>query len=113
MRFDNLTYDGALFVRPRGKHDIGLISADDRAVSRNLDDIESVEIFQLPRLGCGRAGHAADFRVQGNEVLQRDGAEDATLLLQVESFLGFDRGLKSGGPTAVLRDAPLKLVDQL
>ena len=52
-------------------------------------------------------------RIQADQSLQRDRAQNASLRAQPQPLLGFERGLQAGGPAPVLGHAALELVHQL
>ena len=61
----------------------------------------------------GGAGHAAYHRVQRDQVLERDLAQDHSLRLGRHALLDFDGGVQTGGPAAVKSDPALKFVHHL
>ena len=54
----------------------------------------------------------AYFGIELDQVLDGDGAEDPALTSEPDAFFGFDGWLQSVGPTAILGDAALELIDQ-
>ena len=72
--------------------------ADDRAVGRDRDDFELVDLGELLGLGLGRAGHAGQRLVELEEVLERDRRQRLRLLLDRHALLGLDRLVQPVGP---------------
>ena len=64
-------------------------------------DFEAIYEAKLIGLGGGGAGHAAGEGVEGGEVLEGDGGEDAAFAARGKGFLGFEGGVEAGGPAAV------------
>ena len=89
------------------------VAADHRAVGRDLDDRQLVDLHELGRLGERRAGHARELVVHAEVVLQRDRRERLVLLLDADALLGLDRLVEALGPAPALEDAPGELVDDL
>ena len=59
--------------------DVGLVGADHRPVGRDDDRAQAVERLELLGRGVRGGGHAGEARVEAEEVLQRDLAQDAAL----------------------------------
>jgi hypothetical protein len=76
------------------------VLADDRAVRRDRDDFQPVDLRELFRLGLGRAGHAGQRLVELEEVLQRDRRQRLRLLLDRDALLGFDGLVQAVRPLA-------------
>ena len=56
-----------------------------------LDDDEFVNLRELVRFGCGRAGHAGELLIQAEVVLERDRGEPHVFRLDGDPFLGLER----------------------
>ncbi len=56
--------------------------------------------MELGGFGFGCAGHACEFFVEAEVVLNRDGGEGLCFLLDGDAFLGLDRLVEAVGPTA-------------
>ena len=90
-----------------------LVLADHRAVGRDLDDRQLVDLHELGGLGEGRAGHARELVVHAEVVLQRDRREGLVLLLDAHALLRLDRLVEALRPAAAVEDAAGELVDDL
>ena len=89
------------------------IGADHRAVRRDLDDRQVVDLHELGGLGQRRAGHAGELVVEAEVVLQRDRRERLVLLLDPHALLGLDRLVQALRPAPALERAAGELVDDL
>ena len=74
-------------------------------------DFEAIYEAKLIGLGGGGAGHAAGEGVEGGEVLEGNGGEDAAFAARGKGFLGFEGGVEAGGPAAVAHGAAFVVVD--
>ena len=92
---------------------VGLVDALERSVRRDRHDTEPVGVHQLGGLGLGRTGHAGEFVVHAEVVLEGDRGEGLVLLFDLHPFLRLDRLVDALGPTATLEDATGELVDDL
>ena len=102
----------ALRLRVR-EDDVGLVGADHRPVGRDDDRAQAVERLELLGRGVRGGGHAGEARVEPEEVLQRDLAEDAALGGEAQALLGLDRGVEPVGPVPLVGDAAGRLVHEL
>ena len=89
------------------------VGADHRAVGRDLDDRQLVDLHELGRLGQRRAGHARELVVEAEVVLQGDRRERLVLLLDAHALLGLDRLVQALRPAPALERAAGELVDDL
>ena len=99
--------------RPVSEDDVGEVAPDARPVGRDDDDAQPVEFLELAERRPGRGRHAAERRVEAEEMLERDGAEDAALGAAADALLGFDGRLEAVGPMALVHDPAGELVDDL
>ncbi len=81
---------------------VGIVLADHRHVRGNYDHIKFVSRMKLSRFGFCRSGHAGEFFVKPEIVLQRDRGEGLILTLDLHAFFGFDRLMQSIGPATAL-----------
>src|SRR4029077_12022623 len=95
---------GLFLLDLRREEDVRMIDTDPRVVGRYGFDVEAIDAVELQRLSGGGAGHAAYHRVQRDQMLERDLAEDHSLRLRRHAFFGFDGGVQTGGPAAIERD---------
>ena len=98
---------------PVSEDDVGQVPAHARPVGRHDDDAQAVEFLELSRRGLGRGRHAAERRIEPEEVLERDRAEDAPLGAAPHPLLGLDGGLEAVGPMPLVHDPAGELVDDL
>ena len=89
------------------------VVADHRAVGRDLDDRELVDLHELGRLGERRARHAGQLVVHPEVVLERDRRERLVLLADAHALLRLDRLVQALRPAAAVEDAAGELVDDL
>src|SRR5262245_46895335 len=89
------------------------VFADARAVRRDGDYFDAVEIFQLFGRGSRRGGHAAELWVMLQEVLQSDRTQDAPARPDRQRFLGFERGLQAVRPAPVVHHSTGEFIHQL
>ena len=109
----DLTHDGAALAVLGLVDLVVLVLADHRAVGRDLDDRQLVDLHELGRLGERRPGHPGELVVHPEVVLQRDRGERLVLLLDADALLGLDRLVQALGPAPALEDAAGELVDDL
>jgi hypothetical protein len=103
--------DGDVFFALAAIDDVGIFLPPHLAVGGNGDDVELVDFPELGRLGHGGAGHAADFVVELEEVLQRDGGEGLRFFLDFDAFLGLDGLVQAVAPLAAFHFAAREFID--
>ena len=67
-----------------------LVLADHRAVRRDRDDAQTVDLLELALLGLGGTRHAGELVVHAEIVLQGDRREGLVLVLDLDMFLGLE-----------------------
>ena len=87
------------------------VLADHRAVRRDDDDLELVDLEELLALGRGRTGHAGELVVEAEVVLQRDRGVGDRFVLDPHAFLGLDGLVQAVGPAAAEHQAAGEVVD--
>ena len=70
-----------------------------------------VNLVELGGFGFRRTGHAGQFLVHAEIILESDGSERLVLALDLDVFLGFDRLVQAIGPAAPGHQAPGELID--
>ncbi len=80
-------------------------------VGRDFEHFELVDVDELVGLGEGRAGHAGEFCVKAEVVLEGDGGERLAFALDVHVFLGFQRLMQPLRIAAAFHHAAGELVD--
>src|SRR5919198_814258 len=117
---DRLTRAVALDALLRDRRPLALLGlvdlivavvADHGAVRRDLHDAELVDLHELGRLGEGGARHPGELVVHPEVVLEGDGRQRLTLLLDTHPLLGLDRLVQALRPAPALEDAAGELVD--
>ena len=107
----DLLDDGAQLAGLVFIHDVGVVDADDGLVRRDLDDVEVIDGRKLLFLGHGRAGHAGEFAVETEVVLERDGREGLVLALHAHVLLGLDGLVQTVAVAAAEHEAAGELID--
>ncbi len=70
------------------------------AIGRDGKDVELVDLEEFFRFGFRRSRHARQLLVHAEVVLEGDRGERLVLLLDPQSFLGFDGLMESIAPAA-------------
>ena len=91
--------DGVEFLAAGFEDLVVFVHAGIRAVRRDGQHVELVDVVELGRLGFGGAGHAGELFVKPEIVLNRDRGEGLGFLFDLDAFLGFDRLVEAIGPT--------------
>ena len=91
--------------------DVGIFFADQRAIRRNHDDIEVVDLCEFGGFGFRGAGHAGELLVHAEIILKGDGGERLVFALDLDAFFGFDGLVQAVGPAAAGHLASGKFVD--
>ena len=107
----DLLDDGLQLLGRRAVHLVVLVLAGHRAVGRDLDHLELVDLGELVRLGRGRAGHAGELLVEAEIVLEGDGGQRHVLGLDLDAFLGLQRLMQPFRIAAARHHAAGELVD--
>ena len=107
----DLVGDGEVFFLRGAVDDVGIFEAPHLAVGGDDDDVELVDLVELGGFGFGGAGHAAEFFVHAEVVLEGDGGERLVFLADGDAFLGFDGLVETVGPAAAGHEAAGELVD--
>jgi len=79
-------------------------------VRRDDGHFELVSAVELGGFRLGRAGHAGEFFVEAEIVLQGDGGERLVLALDLDALFRLDRLMESVRPAAAGHRAPRELV---
>ena len=89
----------------------GFSSAQHGLVGGDDDDFELVDLFEFGGFGFGGAGHAAEFLIEAEVVLEGDGGERLIFLADADAFLGLDGLVEAVGPAAAGHEAAGESVD--
>ena len=103
--------DGVKFVAPGFENRVVAIHADAGAIRRDDLDGEAVDVLELGGFGLGGAGHAREFLIHAEVILNRDRGVGARLTLDHDAFLGLDGLMESVGPTATGHDTAGVFID--
>jgi len=80
-------------------------------IGGHADHVELVDFPKLTRLGeCG-TGHAGDFFVEFEEILQRDRGQRLIFFLDLNALFGLDGLMQAIAPLAAFHQSPGELVD--
>src|SRR5690348_3308210 len=90
--------------------DVGILDADQRFVRGDDDDIEAVNFSEFLGFGFRGSGHAGEFFVHAEVILESDGGERLIFALDFHGFLGFDGLVQTVGPAAAGHLAARELV---
>ena len=74
------------------------IDPGDGAVRRDNEDFEFVDVMELSRFGLSGSGHAAEFLIKAEVVLDRDRGVGLCFPLDGDAFFCLDRLVKAVGP---------------
>src|SRR5215467_7515490 len=104
--------DDGIELRAGGAVDqVGLVLANHGLVGWNADDIQLVDFIEFLRLGEGGTGHAGEFFVEAEEVLEGDCGERVVFTLDLDAFFGFDGLVETFAVATAGHQAPCKLID--
>ena len=81
---DDLGDERVPFLALGPVNEVGILDAGQRAVGRNNDDVEVVDLGELFRLGIGGAGHARELLVFAEVVLEGHGRERLVFALDLD-----------------------------
>ena len=93
------------FFALRLVHYVRVVDADHRAVGRNHDDVQIVDLLEFDRLGVRGAGHAAQLVVHAEVVLDRDRRQRLVLFPDAHALFRLDRLMQAVGPAPARHQA--------
>ena len=111
MRSQNFVDNRFVFFLFGAIDDIVLINALNRAVGRNFDAAQPIDVAEFGFFGHGRAGHACQFGIKAEVVLERNGSQRLIFGLNGYMFLGFNRLMQTVGVTAAFHHTACKFID--
>ena len=82
-----------------------------RAVGRDRDHVQSVNLSELVFFGLGCSGHAGQLVVQAEQVLERDRRDGLALALDLDPFLGFEGLVEAVAEAATEHHSTRVLID--
>ena len=111
VRFLDLLHHRVVFVAAGLENRVVPVDPDAGLVRRDDSDGQLVDLVELRRLGLGGAGHAREFFIHAEIILDRDRRVGARLALDGDAFLGLDGLVQTVRPAAARHDAAGVLVD--
>ena len=111
IQFHNLVNHSLPLGLIRLEHQIGGVIPDHRHVGGNYCHFQAINLVELVRLSGGGTGHARQFVVHSEVVLQGNGSVSYTLPLNLDTFLGLHRLVQSVRPATPSLKTPSKLID--
>ena len=109
----NIFYDSAELGVFRLIDEICCIIANNIAVSRNWHYLEAVRIYQFSSFSLCSSGHARQFVVHTEIVLQCDGCQRLVFFVNTKTFFCFDSLVNTLTPTATFKNASSEFIDDL
>ena len=103
--------DGAELGGVRLEHEIRVVLPDHGSVGGDGEHFQLVDLEELLRFREGGAGHASQFGVHAEVVLERDGGVGDGLPLDLDALLRLDRLVEALAVTASGHEAAGELVD--
>src|SRR5437870_3442810 len=103
--FDSVTPGPSLMSVPRPAMFVAVVPHH-RLVRRDDRDLEFIDLIKLGLFRLRRAGHAGQFLVHAEVVLDGDRRHRLRLALHADAFLGFDRLMQPLRPPAPRHRAP-------
>ncbi len=94
----NLVEDGAVFLAPGLINRIIGVLAGHWFVGGDDQDAEFVDVQELRGFGFGGAGHAGQFVIKPEIILDGDGRQRLSFALDLDLFLGFDGLVEAVAP---------------
>ena len=88
-----------------------MVSAPDRAVGGNADDVQLIDLVEFFSLGQSRAGHSRQLLVEAEVVLERDSGQRAILALYLHPFFGLDSLVQTLAVAPSLQHASSELIN--
>ena len=105
--FDN-GFEFALFGRI---DDVVHILADERTVSRYLDDIKIINAYEFILLGLGGTRHTGELIIHSEVVLIGYRCKGLVLILDLDAFLRFERLMQALGIAPAYHKAACEFID--
>ena len=111
VEFFNLGDDSMKFLLDRFINAISMIDALQLAVGGYGRHVKIVDLLELVGLRVRGPGHAGEFLVHAEIILEGDGRQRLVLALDSDAFFGLDRLVQTVGPAASGHQAPGKFID--
>ena len=107
----NLSHHGVIFLSLGLVDRVVGIHSNARPVCGDGHDLQLVDVKKLVRFRGGRTGHAGEFVVEPEIILDRDCRECLGFLLDRDPFLGFDRLVEAVAPAPARHRAAGVFID--
>ena len=88
VAFDYLFDDRSVFGIDVFVHDVVPVFSDDRGIGGYRNDVQIVDLLELVLLRHGRTGHAGQFFIHAEIVLESDGGKGPVFSRDVDPFFG-------------------------
>ena len=93
--------------------EVGIIHSNHGAVSGNWHHLQAVRVHQFGCFGLSRSGHATEFVVHAEIVLQRDRCKSLILFFDLDALFGLYRLVNTLAPSATFKNSSGELVNNL
>ncbi len=103
--------DGLELVLLREVDEIRVVAAHHRLVGRNDHHLEAVDLHEFRRFGVGGAGHAGQFLVEAEVILEGDRGDGLVLLAHPHALFGFHRLVQAIRPAPAGHGASGELIN--
>ena len=80
---------GVVFLAASFENLIVVVDPDVRDVGRDGENVEFVDVVEFRSFGFGGSGHASQFLIEAEVVLDGDGGVGLSFLFDFHSFFGF------------------------
>ncbi len=104
--------DGLVFLFLRLVDGVRMILTDHVPMRGNDDDFEVIDLTELDSLGVGSTGHAREFVIHAEIVLEGNGSEGLVLGLDLDVLLGFNGLMQTVGKAATGHEAAGEFIDE-
>jgi len=106
----DLLHDGGVLLVLGPEDTVRVVLADHGPVGRYVQHVQFIDLPELLGFGEGGPGHARQFLVLAEKVLERDGGQGLVLLGDADVLLGFHRLVQPVGPAPARHEASGELV---
>src|SRR5262249_10624726 len=107
----NFIRGSKVFFLLRAINQIWIFDSQQRFVRGNDDDVKVVDFAEFGSFSLRSSGHAGEFFVHTEVILEGDGRERLVLALNLHAFLGFHRLMQAIGPAAAWHETSGEFVN--
>ena len=111
MALLNLSDNSEIFTMLIFKDNVVMVDTDDGFIGRNLDNVQMINLSELSFLGHTGTGHAGQFLIRTEEVLEGDGREGLRLLHDLNALFCLDSLMQAFIITTPLHQTTGKFVN--